>query len=160
MSDPEPVGAPPDHANVVVLPPILVGGSFALGLIAHALWPLSIAGRWLRPTGGALLATSVLLAAWSSITLVRFKTALIPHHVTTRIVSTGPFRLSRNPIYVGMLAAFVGGSLLVKSGWPLLLFPAVALVLHHGVVRREEAYLARKFGDEYRRYTETVRRWL
>jgi protein-S-isoprenylcysteine O-methyltransferase Ste14 len=79
---------------------------------------------------------------------------------TTTIVDTGPYRLTRNPIYLGMLLGLIGEAIAFNSLWPLVSLVAFALVIRYGVVAREEAYLERKFGDDYRRYRARVRRWL
>ncbi|MFI5210728.1 MAG: methyltransferase family protein, partial [Gemmatimonadales bacterium] len=69
-------------------------------------------------------------------------------------------RFSRNPMYVGMTLLYLGIALWANSLWPLLLLPAVLVVMRRGVIAREEAYLERRFGDEYRSYRARVRRWL
>jgi len=75
-------------------------------------------------------------------------------------VVQGPYRFTRNPMYVGLAALYAGVTLLVNSLWPLLLLPVVLVVIRWRVIAREEAYLERKFGDVYRTYTTRVRRWL
>jgi protein-S-isoprenylcysteine O-methyltransferase Ste14 len=79
---------------------------------------------------------------------------------TTALVTEGPFRYSRNPIYVALTLLYVGVALLINALWILLLVVPAVLVLRYGVIAREEAYLTRKFGDAYRQYTTQVRRWL
>jgi protein-S-isoprenylcysteine O-methyltransferase Ste14 len=79
---------------------------------------------------------------------------------TTALVTEGPFRYSRNPIYVALTLLYVGVALLINALWILLLIVPAVLVLRYGVIAREEAYLARKFGDAYRQYMAQVRRWL
>ena len=79
---------------------------------------------------------------------------------TTTIVDTGPYRFTRNPIYLGMVLGLLGLTIALNSLWLLLTLVPFALVIRYGVVAREEAYLERKFGDDYRRYRARVRRWL
>jgi len=79
---------------------------------------------------------------------------------TTTIVETGPYRFTRNPIYLGMFLGLVGLAIAVDSLWLLAMLAPFALLIRRGVVAREEAYLERKFGDVYRRYRVRVRRWL
>jgi protein-S-isoprenylcysteine O-methyltransferase Ste14 len=79
---------------------------------------------------------------------------------TAALVTEGPFRYSRNPIYVALTLLYLGVALLINALWILLLVVPAVLVLRYGVIAREEAYLAWKFGDTYRQYTAQVRRWL
>jgi protein-S-isoprenylcysteine O-methyltransferase Ste14 len=79
---------------------------------------------------------------------------------TTALVTEGPFRYSRNPIYLALTLLYVGVALLINALWILLLIVPVLLVIRYGVIAREEAYLTRKFGDTYRQYTARVQRWL
>ena len=79
---------------------------------------------------------------------------------TTSIVDTGPYRFTRNPIYLAMMLALAGLAIAFDSPWPLVTLVPFALVIRYGVVAREEAYLERTFGEVYRRYRARVRRWL
>jgi protein-S-isoprenylcysteine O-methyltransferase Ste14 len=79
---------------------------------------------------------------------------------TTTIVDTGPYRFTRNPIYLGMVLGLIGLAIALNSLWLLLTLVPFAVVIRYGVIAREEAYLERKFGDVYRRYRARVRRWL
>ncbi len=83
-----------------------------------------------------------------------------PSQPTTTIVDSGPYRLTRNPIYLGMMLGLIGVAIALNSLWLLLTLVPFALVIRYGVVAREEAYLERKFGDVYRRYRARIRRWL
>ena len=87
-------------------------------------------------------------------------TAIPPWEPTTALVTTGVYRFSRNPIYLSVVLIYVGLSLLFAWGWALLLLVPVLVILQLAVIRREEAYLERKFGASYLRYRESVRRWL
>ena len=79
---------------------------------------------------------------------------------TTTIVDAGPYRFTRNPIYLGMIVGLIGLAIAFDSLWLLVALMPFALVIRYGVVAREEAYLERKFGDVYRRFRSRVRRWL
>jgi protein-S-isoprenylcysteine O-methyltransferase Ste14 len=79
---------------------------------------------------------------------------------TTTIVDTGPYRFTRNPIYLGMVLGLIGLAIALNSLWLLLTLVPFVLAIRYGVVAREEAYLERKFGDVYRGYRSRVRRWL
>jgi len=79
---------------------------------------------------------------------------------TTAIVVHGPYRFTRNPMYVSLVGLYAGVTLFVNSAWPLILLPAVVLLVRRQVIAREEAYLEAKFGEEYRAYKARVRRWI
>jgi protein-S-isoprenylcysteine O-methyltransferase Ste14 len=90
----------------------------------------------------------------------RAGTPVPPYRPTTRFVGTGPYRYTRNPDYIGQTLTYVGIALAVNSWWPLVPLPLVLLAVHFGVVRREERYLEKRFGQEYRDYMARTRRWL
>jgi protein-S-isoprenylcysteine O-methyltransferase Ste14 len=79
---------------------------------------------------------------------------------TTTIVEKGPYRFTRNPMYLAMSCAYLGLALVLNNLWALVLLPFVVLVVDRFVIRREESYLTAKFGDPYREYCARVRRWL
>ncbi|HVM45875.1 MAG TPA: isoprenylcysteine carboxylmethyltransferase family protein, partial [Candidatus Thermoplasmatota archaeon] len=114
--------------------------------------------RWL---GGATLAaagTALVLAGYA--TQTRAGTDPIPFHPTTRIVTHGAYRYTRNPMYLGFALATLGLAILADSAWALLAAPAGLVLVDRLVVVREERYLERKFGEEYLAYKRRVRRWL
>jgi protein-S-isoprenylcysteine O-methyltransferase Ste14 len=111
-------------------------------------------------TGWVLIVAGMLLLLWALLTFARARTAILPSRPASTIVATGPFRYSRNPMYVGFSAVYIGLSLLMSMAWPLLLLPLVLLSLYALVIRREEYYLGHAFGDEYAAYRSRVRRWL
>ena len=151
----------PDRAGVVFPPPLIA--LLALGAAAglHYLWPLPIAARSLSLTlGVALCVFGVGIAGWGRATLARSGTNVNPYKPTTSIVTAGPYRFTRNPLYVGLQSLFLGLSFLIGTWWGLVLVVPAFLILHYGVVLREEAYLERKFGHAYLAYRRKVRRWL
>jgi len=141
---------------------------YVLGLVAGWLLdraaPLSLVGPTGRstatPAGWLLLACGVALAAWAISTFRAAGTAIRPDRSASTLVTHGPFRLSRNPMYLGLSLLYLGMTLLVSSVWCLLLFPFVIGILHLTVIRREERYLAATFGTGYDEYRRRVRRWL
>ena len=100
------------------------------------------------------------LVAWAIVTITRAGSNVPTNLPTTTIVESGPYRFTRNPIYLGMLLGLIGLAIVFDNLWLLLMLVPFALVIRYGVVAREEAYLERKFGDAYRRYCARVRRWL
>lgn len=151
-----------DTANVIVRPPlawalaVVIG--FALDWIAPLPFvPVALPAGWL---GGAVFALAFALAAWAIATITRAGSNVPTNRPTTTIVIAGPYRFTRNPIYVGMMVGQLGLAIAFDSLWLLVTLVPFALVLRYGVVAREEVYLERKFGDDYRRFRERVRRWV
>jgi len=110
--------------------------------------------------GWILAGAGVALAASAIALFRRASTSPVPNQPTTALVAQGPYRFTRNPMYVGLAALYAGVALLANSWWPLVVLPVVLMVIRWRVIAREEAYLERKFGDAYRAYTTRVRRWL
>jgi protein-S-isoprenylcysteine O-methyltransferase Ste14 len=109
--------------------------------------------------GGLFLAGAALLAA--AIRLFRRAgTAIPPWEPSTALVTTGVYGLSRNPIYLGMILIYVGIAFVFAASWAFLLLLPVLVALQIEVIRREETYLERRFGEAYRQYRQEVRRWL
>jgi protein-S-isoprenylcysteine O-methyltransferase Ste14 len=100
------------------------------------------------------------LALWAIDIMTRAGTNVPTNRPTTAMVESGPYRFTRNPIYMGMFVGQIGLGIAFDNLWLLLTLVLFALVIRYGVVAREEAYLDRKFGDAYRRYRQRVRRWL
>lgn len=150
-----------DSAGVVAPPPLIYLGGLAVGFGLEALLPgasLPGAVQWIL--GGALVvAGAVLLASFNTL-FHRTGTAVEPWKPTTAIVTTGPYRITRNPAYLGMALVYVGIAVLSQALWVLVPLPFVLAVINNGVIRREERYLERKFGQEYLDYRRRVRRWL
>jgi protein-S-isoprenylcysteine O-methyltransferase Ste14 len=149
---------------VVARPPLLYTSTLALGLVAQAVRPLPLmprGSRLLRRLGGAaLLGVGLASAGWATRTMGRAGTSVDVDTPTTALVTEGPYRYSRNPIYLALSALYLGVALLANARWPVLLFPALLAVMWRGVIEREERYLARRFGEEYLAYRGRVRRWL
>ena len=153
--------APPDTAQVIVLPPLVYGAAFVIGLLLHLVFPVRVLpntlARWI---GVVCVLVSLPLAIATLRALSRAHTPVDPMQPTTALVTEGPFRYSRNPIYVALTLLYLGVACLVNALWILLLVVPVLIVIQRGVIAREEAYLTRKFGEAYRQYTTQVRRWL
>lgn len=153
-----------DRARTAFEPPLLVLASLILSFVLSrflplALWPEGLA-RFGEAAGVAMIIGSVVLMTWAGVSMVRGGGSLPVHTPTVRLVIRGPYRLTRNPIYTGMVALLLGIGFVRDSCWFLAIGVATALLLRWGVILREEAYLEGKFGDEYREYAKRVRRWL
>ena len=147
-----------DSPGVKVPPPLLYAGAFALGMLLQKFAPLR--RREARVAGAGLVAGGVTLVVWTRLLFLQRGTTILPTRAVSVLVESGPFRISRNPIYVGFVAIYIGSSLLRRSVWPLLLLPGVVLVIQKTVIDREEAYLERRFGEDYLSYKSRVPSWL
>ena len=148
-------------AQVRLIPPVVYLTPFALMWALQQWRPWTIPGAAATNLAGlALIASSIFLMLWSFVTLTRANTTVIPWQQVSAIVATGPFRFSRNPIYLADAITYLGGSLAIHSWWPLLVVPGIVLVMRRKVIDREERYLTEQFGDAYREYQLRVRRWL
>ena len=112
------------------------------------------------PLAWALILSFVAWNAWSLALFARRETGLLPGEATTALIEEGPYRLSRNPLYVGLLALYLGLALLVPSVWALLLFPVALALILWGAILPEERFLRDRFGARYEAYAGRVRRWL
>lgn len=154
-----------DHAGVLAPPPIIYGGTALLAIALHWLIPKSLPEIFMieevRHGAGPVLA--VLSVALAMISIRRFRKAgtnVPPWLPATTIVETGPYRFTRNPMYLGLAGLYLGIGLIVGSLWFAVLFIPLIIVMQRGVILREEVYLARKFGDDYLTYKARVRRWI
>lgn len=151
----------PDKPGVIALPPVILGGAVALGLILNFIWPANFLSRELAIPLGILIALGAVGLAFLAVREMHAaNTPLDVRKASKDIVSSGVFRFTRNPIYLGMVLLCVGIAFLVNSLWILCLAVPLAFILQKGVIEREEAYLERKFGEKYLRYKASVRRWL
>ncbi len=150
-----------DHPQVVAIPPLVYAAAFGLGLILEGIARTTVPGPLLRFWVGPLLVAGGIAAMGAALRAFRAAgTHVEVYRPATALVTDGPYRLTRNPIYLGMTAAYLGAGLLSDSLWVLLLVLPVVGVIHYGVVLREEAYLGAKFGARYGEYARRVRRWL
>ena len=152
-----------DHAGVTVPPVLTILPPLVVGLLLHFLWTqLRFFPEWWsgHTVGWPLVVAGVLLVVWSVRTMYRAGVDPDPNEPTATIVTTGPYALSRNPIYVSFYVVYVGIALMVNTVWPIAVLPVGIALLYYGVIARDEIYLARVFGDEFRQYKARVRRWV
>ena len=151
-----------DRPRTWVLPPAPYALALLLGWwLDRKHWPLKLDdGTVTTLLGWFWVVAGIALAAWALWVFYRHKTTPNPYGAASALCTDGPFRFSRNPIYLADMLILVGVSLLMNTLWPLLFLPLVWAVLHYGVIRHEEAWLTEKFGAAYRDYTARVRRWL
>ncbi len=152
-----------DIPGVIAPPPLIFASVLLVTLALDWLLHMPDFGLPTNPqiTVGLILAlagSGLIVAA--AIQFRRAKTNLEPWKPTTRIVTTGVYSFSRNPIYFGMAIGYLGLSLLSDRLLTLAGLPIALLIIHYGVIAREERYLEAKFGEPYRAYRRRVRRWL
>src|SRR5262245_8454225 len=150
-----------DRPGIVAPPPVLYLGALAAAFLLRWFWPLPFWGREVAVWFGiALVLVGLAIGVWGRQTMVRAGTNVDPRRPATAVVTSGPFRFSRNPLYVGLTLIYLGITTALDTAWGLVLVVPLLVVMHQGVVRREERYLERKFGDGYRQYLAAVRRYL
>ncbi|MEZ4438276.1 MAG: isoprenylcysteine carboxylmethyltransferase family protein [Polyangiaceae bacterium] len=159
--------AEPSAASSVLIyvpPPLLFVGSFVAGARLHRLVPGDALPATAAPVtwvigAAAILCASLLLVSAPGLFLVH-RTTIIPHATSRALVTSGPFRLTRNPMYLALAVAYVGVALTLNITWPLLMLGVPLWIVHTKIIPREEWALTQAFGDEYGEYKKRVRRWL
>jgi protein-S-isoprenylcysteine O-methyltransferase Ste14 len=150
-----------DSPHVLAPPPLIFALSFALGYALQYLFPLPLFQPYpFQIVGTALALLAGILALWGAWTIHHAKTNIDPRKPATSIVTHGPFRFSRNPLYLSMTLLSTGAALVFNLPWALLSLLPTLVIIHHFVIRREERYLESKFGTPYRHYKQTPHRWI
>jgi protein-S-isoprenylcysteine O-methyltransferase Ste14 len=151
-----------DAPRYRIWPPVALGAPLVVGWAITALWgdPVLLPSAPSRVIAIILIVAFALWNGWALWLMARHRTALLPGDATRVILDRGPFRVSRNPLYVGLIALDLGLALLWPSFWALVLTPVGIAGLWWGSVVPEERYLAAKFGADYDAYRSRVRRWL
>jgi protein-S-isoprenylcysteine O-methyltransferase Ste14 len=151
-----------DTPGVIAPPPLITFAALGIGFALEAVWPLAtLPAPEVRHVLGIALALGAFAVPLDSFRRFRRAgTSVETRHATTALVTNGLYRFSRNPIYVSMGTGVAAVGIAAGSLWVTVMVVPLMVMLHYGVVRREERYLERKFGDDYRRYCARVRRWL
>ena len=152
-----------DHPDVIIFPPVILVTTLVLACMLQWLWPLGALASTSQPgriaVGCVLILAGVALAAGGRRTLTRLGTNVSPLRPTTALATGGVYEWTRNPLYTGGTAVMIGVAFIFAIDWLVLLMAPAVLLLHFGVVHREEQYLEQKFGDDYRQYKERVPRY-
>ena len=155
--------AKPQHAGVHFPPPLVYVAGIVIGWLLHRWRPLPITtGPSPVRTTFAAIAFLVYLGFFGAAFTAfrRARTTLIPNQPATAFVTDGPYRFTRNPMYVSLVALYLAVALFMNGWWPIVLLPLVVLVIDRAVIAREERYLGAAFPSEYSAYRARVRRWL
>ena len=159
MNAPDPSQPP----NRIPWPPLLVLGTAAAALVLSALVPPPgglLRLLPLRLTGAAIIAAGLGFDGAAMVTMARRRANILPHRAATALVTTGPFALSRNPIYLGNTLLVVGVGLAFAAPWFLAAALLQAWLVTRLAITREEAHLAATFGADWTRYAARTPRWL
>jgi protein-S-isoprenylcysteine O-methyltransferase Ste14 len=149
-----------DHGPGVRLPPpVMLVAVMGIAWLVGRVWPVQI-GPPLVPLGGMVLFLAIALVGWALLVMVRAGNDPRPDKPDAALVEAGPFRFSRNPIYLGFLLAAAGFALIWGTLWGWLGVAVLHGVLDRLVIAKEEAYLATRFGAAYEAYKARVRRWI
>src|SRR5215469_11071787 len=152
--------AAPLAANIgLARPPAIYLVAIAAGLALHFAWPIPFAPGFTRPFGAIIAVLAVVLFIWSIRTFRSAGTPVPGNQPTTTIVKAGPYRFSRNPIYLAFSLFQAGIALAVNEGWILITLLMAIFLISFVVIPREERYLEAHFGEEYATYKASVRRW-
>ena len=165
-SESPPSPASPASAGVRFPPPFVYAIGIILGWLLGRVWPLPITSAGSGLTTARLLLAAVLAAAYLAIFLGalsafrRAHTTLIPNKPATAFVTNGPYRWTRNPMYVGLALLYLAVALWMNNWWAALMLAAVVLVIQRAVIAREERYLTSAFPGVYAEYCARTRRWI
>lgn len=149
-----------DTPGVIAPPPIIFAGTLGAAFLVDLLVPMRVPKISLEIPGYVLLGVGALVVLWAFMAMRRAGTSANPNKKSLALVTGGPFRFSRNPVYLGMTLLYFGLALLLNSLWPVVLYPLLLIVMLFGVIFREERYLLLRFGTKYLKYKVAVRRWL
>jgi protein-S-isoprenylcysteine O-methyltransferase Ste14 len=156
-----------DNAGVRIFPPAIYLIGLAAGFLVYWFWPVHVVPvsqarvvRDIRWIGGVFAVLPLGLVMWSVRTFRLSGTTPNPTRPTTKLAFGGPYRFTRNPMYVSLALIQTGISLIANALWPLVAVLPVLYVARRVVIDREEAYLERKFGEQYLAYKRRVRRWI
>jgi protein-S-isoprenylcysteine O-methyltransferase Ste14 len=149
---------------LLIPPPLLFVAPLLLSYALERRWPLLQAPpeweRGFRWTGIALIAVGVVHAASAVALFVKSRTTIVPHHRSSALVTSGAYRWTRNPMYVGLTFVYLGVTIVLTSTWALLFLALPLYVMNARVIPMEERQLDAVFGETYAHYRARVRRWL
>lgn len=153
-----------ERSSTLPWPPVIYVSATAAAMILHWLLPLPWIGRPLSEilfaVGWLASAAALALGIATARALARAKTTIRPDRGSEHLVTSGPFALSRNPIYLGLVLLMIGIGLITGIAWFLLLALVAGFVTQKLAVEREEKHLAARFGKKWRDYAKKVRRWI
>ena len=145
-------------------PPLYFVGGFLVGMLLHGVVvPIHFSSeptRLLSISGWTLFWIGMIVAHAGVLTFMLAGTTMFPLKAASRLVTHGPYRYTRNPMYTGLALSYVGLALALNTAWPLILLPLMLWLVIKTVIEQEERYLEATFGQEYLDYKKRVRRWI
>ncbi len=150
-----------DNAGIITHPPVFYVAASVIGLGLDYMWPISMGYDSLRITGAVIIFCLSLVFVVGGFNKFRQNEEdFNVHSSTEKILSSGVFGFSRNPLYLSLLLLIISIGLYFDKVWLLIICVPLILVINKMVIEKEEAYLESKFGDEYHDYKKKVRRWI
>ncbi len=150
-----------DAPNVIAIPPLIYLAFLAVGLLLDYLFPVPVLPNSIQyAVGFGIMIAPALIMPFVLLRFKKANTNFDARKPTTAIITTGPYRFSRNPSYVSLTMLYLGIAIAADSVWVLAGLIPTLVVMHYGVILREEQYLAEKFGEPYLQYKRSVRRWI
>jgi len=153
----------PDSPHVYIPPPLIYLTIFLLSILAQNFFSLN--GDWLKSSvakifGWSLIGLFLIVQFFSLCSFILSKNTVVTIKPASSLQTTGIYSISRNPMYAGLLLLYSGFGLLIANWWTIIFIPVVILIMQSYVIRREENYLRRTFGNAYDQYAKKVRRWI
>jgi Putative protein-S-isoprenylcysteine methyltransferase len=146
--------------NRIPWPPLILALTIVAAVAAGQIHPLPLAFPFSRILGYVIAVTAVSVDIWAAATLLKARTTVLPNRASSHLVTGGPFRFSRNPIYLAYMVLLVGLGLITGNAWFLPAALVHGIATHFLAVRREESHLIALFGYKYEDYCRAVRRWI
>jgi protein-S-isoprenylcysteine O-methyltransferase Ste14 len=138
--------------------------TYLLGVVLEAVWPVQTAAatkaNLVSLSGALTFSVGAVVAGWGLVTFRKARTTTVPGRTSAQLVTWGPYRFSRNPMYVGLVIAYFGEAMILRQVWPVVLLPLTVAYVNWVVIPLEQRKLEEVFGDEYARYQARVRPWL
>ena len=143
--------------------PVVYLAAVVVALVLHRIMPLDIEAQWqlaMQALGLIGIVSGAWLVGWGYVKLIRYRTGLLSSSATSHLVTSGPYRFSRNPVYLGYTLAMMGAGLLTGNLWLLVGTVATVVITHAWIVRSEEKHLLARFGFEFECYCRRTRAWI
>jgi protein-S-isoprenylcysteine O-methyltransferase Ste14 len=150
-----------DAPRVKIIPPLVYLAGLVIGFLANIWMPIKVIPSLVAWTSGGIFIFCGAVLTGSA--LFKFKevgTTVRPDRAASTLVIAGPYKITRNPMYLGLACVYFGVAVAGQCFWALILLPVVLIIIQRGAIEPEEAFLEKRFGVEYSRYKEKVRRWI
>ena len=150
-----------DAPDVKIIPPLVYLAGIVIGFLANIWMPITVVSYLVTwAVGGILIICGTVLTGYAVLKFKDVGTTVRPDHAASTLVITGPYELTRNPMYLGLTVVYLGIAIAGQSVWALILFPVVLAIIQPRAIEPEEVFLEKRFGANYVNYAAKVRRWL